>query len=96
MSPEKRTPKQWAEYLGQEEQPITLLEYMAGCLGRMLSLQSSATQAAEHTEGMLGAIDQLSEQIAERSGLPYASSAKVRQALDERRDTLRRIGGKKR
>lgn len=96
MSPERRTPKQWAEYLGQEEQPITLTEYMAGCLGRLLALQVGATQAAEHTEGMLGALDQFAEQVAERSGFPYASSGKVRAALDERRDKLREIASAER
>lgn len=91
MSVEKRTPRQWAEYFGQEEQAITLTEYMAGCLGRLLTLQVAATQAAEHTEGMLGALDQFAEQVAERSGLPYAGSGKIRQLLDEQRDAARRI-----
>jgi hypothetical protein len=91
IGPTRRTPRQWVEYLSQEEQPVTLDEYIAGCLGRILGAQTVATQAAEHTEGMLGAIDGLAEQIASRSGLPYASSGAVRAALDDARDRARRL-----
>lgn len=48
-------------------------------------------QAAQHTEGMLGAIDQFAAGVAERSGIPYASSGAVREALDAQRDERRRI-----
>ncbi len=89
MSPERRTPAQWTEYLAQEHSPVTITEYMAGCLSRLLGAQLAATQAAEHTEGMLGAIDQFAEAMATHAGLPYAASGKVRAALDEQRDEQR-------
>lgn len=85
----KRTPQAWTEYLAQEHQPITLDEYVAGVLARLLGAQIEATRAAEHTEGMVGAIDQLASGLAERSGLPYAASEEVRAALDARRDRER-------
>jgi hypothetical protein len=91
MSDEKRTPKQWTEWLSLESTPVTLEEYMAGCLSRMLGAQIAAAQAAEHTEGMVGAIDQLAEAIARRADLPYASSGEVRAALDRQRDERRRL-----
>ena len=90
MSVEKRTPAQWSEYLAQEHNPVTLTEYMAGCLSRLLGAQIEATRAADHTEGILGAIDQLAATLAERTGLPYAASSTVRAALDARRDEDRR------
>lgn len=86
MSVEKRTPAAWTEYLAQEHQPVTLTEYMAACLSRLLGAQIEATQAASHTEGMVGAIDQLAAALSGRMGLPYAASAEVRTALDRARD----------
>lgn len=50
---EKLTPSQWVEHLGRELSPVTLQEFMAGCLSRMLSAQIEAVQAARHTEGMM-------------------------------------------
>lgn len=96
MSDEKRTPKQWVEYLSMESNPVTLQEFMAGCLSRMLGAQVEATQAAAHTEGMIGAIDQLAAGLAERSGIPYASSGAVRAALDAQRDEQRRLAAEQR
>jgi len=96
MSDEKRTPQQWTEYLAMESNPVTLDEYVAGCLSRMLGATVAAAQAAEHTEGMLGAIDQLAEQLAANAGIAYASSGAVRAALDARRDELRRLGARER
>ena len=87
---QKKTPKEWAEYLGREHEPITLMEYMAGCLGRLVSLQAAGTAAVEHTEGMIGALDSLAEYIAKSSGIPYASSGTVREALDIQRDIHRK------
>lgn len=92
MSVEKRTPAAWTEYLSQEHNPVTLNEYMAGCLSRILAGMIETAQATAHTEGMLGAIDQFAEQIAERSGIPYAGDGAVRAALDARRDQQRRLG----
>ena len=89
MSVEKRTPLQWTEYLAQEHSPVTITEYMAGCLSRLLGAQLAATQAAEHTEGMVGAIDQFAAAMAQHAGLPYAASGKVRAALDAQRDEER-------
>jgi len=87
---EKRTPAQWVEYLSQEQTPVTLSEFMAGCLSRLLGAQAEATAAGRHTEGMLGAIDQFAAELAARSQIPYAASAKVREALDaQRRRALR-------
>lgn len=91
MSVEKRTPAGWVEYLAQEHNPVTLTEFMAGCLSRLLGTQIEATHAARHTEGMLGAIDQFAEQVARNSGIPYAASGSVREALDARRDEQRRL-----
>jgi hypothetical protein len=88
---EKRTPKQWTEYLSMENNPVSLDEYVAGCVSRLLGAQTEATLAATHTEGMVGAIDQLAEAIARRADLPYASSGEVRAALDRQRDERRRL-----
>jgi hypothetical protein len=96
MTVEKKTPVQWTEYLSQEHTPVTITEYMAGCLSRMLGAQIEATQAAAHTEGMIGAIDQLAAGLAERSGIPYAASGDVRAALDARRDERRRLAASER
>jgi hypothetical protein len=96
MTSEKRTPQQWTEYLAMDSNPVTLDEYMAACLSRLLGAQLAATAAAEHTEGMVGAIDQFAAGLAERSGMAYASSGKVREALDEQRDTRRRLAAEAR
>jgi hypothetical protein len=88
---EKRTPAQWTEYLAMESNPVTIWEYMAGCLSRILGAQVETARAAQHTEGMLGAIDQFAEQIAASAGLPYAASGEVRAALDRSRDEQRRL-----
>lgn len=81
----RKTPKAWTRYLSNEEEPVTLEEYMAGCLSMILGAVTEGTKAARHTEGMVGAIDQLAEGIAVRAGLPYASSGKIREALDKAR-----------
>lgn len=89
MAQVKRTPKSWTHYLADDDNPVTLEEYTAACLSRILGAVVEGAFAARHTEGMIGAIDQFAEGLAERSGLPYASSAKVREALDrKRRDAL--------
>lgn len=55
---ERRTPAQWTEYLSQEHQPITITEYMAACLSRLLGAQIETMQASAHTEGMVGTLDE--------------------------------------
>jgi hypothetical protein len=95
---ERRTLRGWFEYLDDPTRELTLDEFVAvmafnsreyARLG--LEHTRATAQAAEHTEGMLGAIDGLAEQIASRSGLPYASSGAVRAALDDARDRARRL-----
>lgn len=93
---EKRTPAAWTEYLAQEHQEVTITEYLAGCLSRLLGAQYEATAAAQHTEGMLGAIDQFASELAARSQIPYAASATVRAALDAQRDERRRLAAEER
>lgn len=53
----KRTPKQWTEYLASESNECTLMEYMAGCLSRILGAQIETAHAAGHTEGMMGRLE---------------------------------------
>ena len=82
--------KQWVHHLTAPDAELTLSELMALCL---LSIRDDTLldrEAAEHTEGMLGAIDVFAAGLAERSGLPYAGSAEVRAALDRARDRARR------
>lgn len=55
---EKRTPAQWTEYLGQEHNTVTITEYMAACLSRILGAQIETAQAVAHTEGMIGTLDE--------------------------------------
>lgn len=86
---EKRTPAQWVEYLGQEHQPITLTEFMAGCLARMLGAQIETANATQHTEGILGAMDEMFS----RHDPAYKSDGTVRAALDQRRDEQRKLAG---
>jgi len=57
----------------------------------MMEQTTQARAAAEHTEGMVGAIDDLLGRWTAMQGIPYAGSATVRAALDEQRDTQRRL-----
>ena len=68
---------------------LTLLEIRDYSLMTMKQTRE-ARAAAEHTEGMLGAIDQFASDLAARSGIPYAASATVREALDAQRDERRK------
>jgi len=90
MAEKTRTPKSWTHYLSDDDTQYTLAEYTAACLSLMLGHTMAMREAAEHTEGMLGAMDQFASMLAERMAIPYASSAKTRAALDERRDEQRR------
>lgn len=84
----RRTMRGWFEHLDDDRRELTLEEFAA-----LMSLHEreyarlalehlrEIRLASEHTEGMLGAIDQLAEGIAVHSGLPYAASSAVRLAL---------------
>lgn len=78
----RKVPKEWTEWLSLESQPVTLLEYMAGCLSRLLGAQIEATNAARHMEGMAGAREGFDEAVAERMGIRYTPSFEVKKALD--------------
>jgi hypothetical protein len=52
---------------------------------------TQARQAAEHTEGMLGAVDELLGRWAAAQGIPYAGDGEVRAALDRQRDERRKL-----
>ena len=90
VGPERRTVTQWVHHLTAPDAELTLSELMALCLMTIRDNGLLAREAAEHTEGMLGALDVFAAGLAERSGLPYASSSEVRAALDARRDETRR------
>lgn len=81
----KRTPAQWTRYLDDETNVVTLDEYMAGCLARILGCMIETSNAARHTEGMIGALDDAMRQVAPRMGVDYAASGEVRAALDRAR-----------
>jgi hypothetical protein len=96
---QRRTLRGWFEYLDDSKRELTESEFMALMLFNTreyarvtMELTKGTKEAAEHTEGMVGAIDQLAAGLAERSGIPYASSGAVRAALDARRDGQRRLG----
>jgi hypothetical protein len=81
FSSEKKTPAEWREHLARENTPITLEEYMVGILARMYACVLNETEAMQHVEGMVGAID---ESFA-RHDPEYAGSSTVRAALDVKR-----------
>jgi hypothetical protein len=82
---EKRTPAEWKERLTLASTPVTLDEYVAGVLLHLAGSALQTRDAAEHLEGMLGAIDD----AIGRHDPDYARSATVRAALDRQRDTAR-------
>ncbi len=93
---QKRTLLGWFDYLDAKGRELTLEEFTAVMAFNtrewtrlILEEVRQTRQASEHTEGMVGAIDQLAAGLAERSGLPYAASPKVREALDQQRDEQR-------
>lgn len=95
---ERRTLRGWFDYLDDPRRELTEMEFMAVMLMNsreylrvLLELTRQSTAAAEHTEGMLGALDQFAAGLAERSGLPYATSATMRAAMDAARDDARRL-----
>lgn len=91
MSEERRTVAGWFHHLDAPDARLTLDELQALTLLHIRENVLRERLAAEHTEGMLGAIDQLASGLAERSGIPYATSGEVRAALDARRDEQRRL-----
>jgi len=91
VSPEKRTVEQWVHHLTGPRVTLTLSELMALMLVHIRDNMIVSREAAEHTEGMLGALDVFAAGLAERSGMPYASSGDIRAALDRERDQRRRM-----
>lgn len=59
MAVQKRSPKSWTHYLGDDEGQYTLEEYQAGCLSKILGAVIAIAQATGHTEGMVGSLDEL-------------------------------------
>jgi hypothetical protein len=96
VSPERRTIPGWLHHLSAPGAELTLMEVMALMLVHIRDNGLLAREAAEHTEGMLGALDVLAATVAERSGLPYAANGEVRAALDAARDDQRRLAAAER
>lgn len=97
---ERRTLLGWFDYLDAKGRELTLDEFSAVMAFNtrewtrlILDEIRLARQASEHTEGMVGALDQLAAGLAHVSGLPYASSPRIREALDAQRDERRRLAG---
>lgn len=89
---EKRTPKGWAAYFADDTTPVTLSEYMAGCLGYALGHQAETAQALAHIEAVVGTLDEYLAtsdpryaQLAEKRGRSAAVLANGAQALAEAR-----------
>lgn len=88
---ERRTLREWMVYLDSVERELTLNEFMAVMLFNqreyvriMLEMVRELQNATEHSEAVLGALDQLAERIAASSGLPYAASHDERAAMASR------------
>jgi hypothetical protein len=81
VSPEKRTVEGWVHHLTGPGATLTLTELMALMLVHIRDNVIVSREAAEHTEGMLGALDVFAAGLAERSGMPYPSSGAARAAL---------------
>ena len=85
---ERRTLREWFAYLDSTEREYTLAEVMAVMVFNqreytriMLEIVRELKDASEHSEAVLGALDQLAERIAASSGLPYPSSHAERRAM---------------
>lgn len=94
----KRTLRGWFEYLDDDRRQFSESEFVALMLfnireyGRITMEQATqARAAAEHTEGMLGAVDELLGRWAASQGIPYAGDGEVRAALDRARDERRKL-----
>ena len=98
MSLMRRTLRGWFEYLDDPKRELTESEFMALMLFNLreyarvtMEQATQARAAAEHTEGMLGAIDDLVHRWTAAQGIPYAGDGEVRAALDKDRDERRRL-----
>lgn len=98
MSVDKKSHTGWYKYLRAqaEKEELSLTESMALCLHNIQNHlfdvkvdTRAAKEAAEHSEGILGALDELVGGIAAAQGLPYSGSSKMREALDTQRDIER-------
>jgi len=94
----KRTLRGWFEYLDDDRRQFSESEFVALMLFNIreyarvtMEQLTQARQAAEHTEGMLGAVDELLGRWAASQGIPYAGDGEVRAALDRARDERRRL-----
>jgi len=94
----KRTLRGWFEYLDDDKRQFSESELVAVMLmnireyARLTMEQAAqARQAAEHQEGMLGAMDELLARWAASQGIPYAGDGEVRAALDRQRDERRKL-----
>ena len=96
MSEERKTIAGWVHHLTAPDATLSLEELTALMLLHIRDNVLEMRKAAEHTEGMVGAIDQLAFGLAARSGIPYAASAEVRAALDRQRDEQRRLAAEER
>lgn len=92
MTTERRTLLGWFEYLDDPKRELTLSEYMALMLLNQreyarvtMEMVRGIKDAGEHSESMLGALDQLAAQLAAVNGLPYPASGEVRRALAAQR-----------
>lgn len=87
----KKTPAEWTAYLASETRPVTLWEYIAACLSRLLGAQIAATEAAEGAEGVVRRLDVFAATMAERAQLPYPRGVRGMRELDAARDADRQI-----
>ena len=94
--PTRRTIRRWLHELEAPDAELTLDELVALSLLHIRENTLQARQATEHTEGMVGAMDELLARWTAAQGIPYAGSTTVRAALDANRDTQRRLAAEAR
>ena len=90
---QKRTLRGWFEYLDDPKREMSETEFMMVMLfntreyARMtLDLVKGQSEATDHIEGMVGAIDDMFSRVDPA----YARDGQVRAALDQQRDDQRR------
>lgn len=88
MADDRKTIAGWVHHLTAPDAPLTLDELNALSLLHIRDNVLEMRKAAEHTEGMVGALDVLGSGLAHRAGLPYPSSATGRAALATERQAL--------
>lgn len=95
----KRTMREWFKYLDDSERQFTLEEFTALMAfhtrensRRALEEAAKTTLAVEHTEGMMGAVDEFLMRVALMHGIEYKGSAKARELMDQQRDIHRVLG----